>query len=76
MSIVEYKEKLDLSLFVILAPFKICLRVGDGVGSWGSAVNHVPKSSVLEDQGNHLIPVSVAIPIVIKEWNLILDCLR
>ncbi len=71
--IAKSKEKLNLSLFVVSAPFSIGLRVRSGVRCRCSAINHIPESLVFEDQGNHLAPVYIVIPIVIEERNLILD---
>jgi hypothetical protein len=75
-STAESEEKLDLSFFVAAAPVEVAFRVDGVVRSEGSAVNHVPESSVVEDQGNHLAPVSVVIPIVVEERDLVLSVLK
>ena len=72
----EGEEELNLSLLVTSAPVLVGIRVSGGVGQRRSAVNHIPESSVFEDQSNHLAPVSIVIPIVIEEWNLILAMLE
>ncbi len=69
------EKKLNLSLFVALEPFLIGLRVSGRVGGRCSAINHIPESLVLKDQGNYLAPVCIVVPIVIKERNLILASL-
>ena len=43
------EEELNLCLSVTSTPFTVGIRVGDGIGSGGSAINHVPESSVFED---------------------------
>jgi hypothetical protein len=72
----EGEEELNLSLLVTLAPVLVGIRVSGRVGHRCSAVDHIPESSVFKDQSNHLAPVSIVVPIVIKEWNLILAMLE
>jgi len=72
----EGKEKLNLGLLVASAPILIGIRVSGGVGCRCSAINHVPESSMFKDQGNHLTPVGVVVPVVIEEWNLVLAMLK
>ena len=72
----EGKEELNLGLLVTSAPVLISIRISGGVGCRCSAVDYVPESSMFEDQGNHLAPVGVVVPIVVEEWNLVLAVLE
>jgi hypothetical protein len=65
-----------LRLSVISTPVAVGIRVSDGIESRGSAINHIPESSVCKDKGNHLVSVYVVVPIIIKEWDLVLGLLR
>jgi len=75
-STAEGEEKLDLGFLVAVAPVKVGIRVGSVVRSRGSAINHIPESSVLKNQGNHLAPVCIVVPIIVEEQDLVLDVLK
>ncbi len=75
-SMTESKEELDLGFLVTMVPVKVGVMVGGVVRSGGSAIDYVPESSVLKNQGNHLAPVCVVVPIIVEEQDLVLDVLK
>jgi len=70
------EEELDFSFLVAVAPVKVAIRVGGVVRSGGSAIDHIPESSVTKDQGNHLAPVGIVGLIIVEERDLILNVLK
>ena len=45
----ESEEELDFGFLVVAAPVKVAIRVGGVVRSRGSAIDHIPESSVTKD---------------------------
>ena len=45
----ENKKELDFGFLIVAAPVKVAVRVSSVVRSRGSAVNHIPESSITED---------------------------